>query len=270
LAQRLGRNHPTIRRLRALRREADRRRAEGVFMAEGLHLAREALGQSAPIELALFAPELLNTAEGRALAHELDVRGVPSMETGAAVLASLQDARSPQPILLLMPRPAWPVGVGCGSGALVVVAVGLQDPGNLGSLLRTADAAGATACFVTEGSVDPYHPRAVRASMGSIFRMPVAECDTNGAIALLRRRGLALLGAEAAAGTEYHRCDFRRAAALFFGGEGAGLPPAAREAMDESVRVSMRRGVESLSVGAAAAVVLFEASRQRAAQVPDL
>ena len=146
---------------------------------------------------------------------------------------------------------------------MIGVAHGIQDPGNLGSLFRTLQAAGATACFVADACADPFHPRAVRASMGSILGLPVLVEPTETLLPRLRDRGIALVAADASGEREYPQCDMTRALAVFFGGEGRGLPAELLAKLDESVRVPLHSGVESLSVGAAAAVLLFEAARQR-------
>jgi TrmH family RNA methyltransferase len=237
-------------------------------LAEGVHLAREALQSAADVELVVFSKRLSAREEGRELLLAVAHRHLSCAEADDAVLDSIQDARSAQPILMLVRRPCWPPDAGLdvrGPAPLAVAGVGIQDPGNLGSLLRTADAAGATACFVAEGSADPFHPRAIRATMGSIFRMPVFVDSEPGLLKRLRARGLRLIGAESTTGVLYNRCDLTRPAAVLFGAEGTGLPSTVRSEIDESIHVPMRKGVNSLSVGAAAAVVLFEAARQRGA-----
>jgi TrmH family RNA methyltransferase len=218
------------------------------------------------VELVLFSDRLAESTEGRDLLREIRRRRLSSEETDAAVLDGIQDARSPQPVLMLVRRPDPPPGAGLaepGAVPLVVGAVGIQDPGNLGSLLRTADAAGATAFVVAQGSADPFHPRAVRATMGSIFRLPLFLDTARNLFRQLRERGLRLIGAQPDAGLPYDRCDLARPTAILLGSEGTGLPRWLRDQLDESVHVPMREGVDSLSVGAAAAVVLFEAARQR-------
>jgi len=265
----LGRQHPTIRRLRVLRRDPARRRAESVLVAEGIHLAQEALATSrASVELVVLSPELGRTEEGRRLIAALRQSEVRCFETSDSVIQSLQDARSAQPILAVVRRPRWPPDSGLETaqpGALLAVAHGIQDPGNLGSLVRTLHAAGGTACFVDPGCADPFHPRAVRAGMGSMLRLPVLSEPTADLLPRLRERGIALLGADAAGEQEYQDCDLARSVAIFFGGEGRGLPPELLAELDETVRVPLQSGVDSLSVGAAAAVLLFEAARQRSA-----
>ena len=269
MLQVLGRQHPTIRRLRVLRTDATRRRAESVLVAEGIHLAQEALAAARDsIELVLLSPELSGSEEGRRLLARIRESEVPCFETSDSVIQTLQDARSAQPILTLLGRPSWPRDGGLSTASrnpLVGVAHGIQDPGNLGSLLRTLHAAGGTACFVDGAGADPFHPRAVRASMGSILRLPVFVEPTEQLLPRLRERRIALVGADASGEQDYSDCNMSRALAVFFGSEGRGLPPALLSELDETVRVPLHSGVESLSVGAAAAVLLFEAARQRRA-----
>jgi len=265
--QPLGRHHARIRRLRALRRDAALRQAEGHFVAEGYHLAAEALAASAPIELALVTPRVFEHEEGRALVERLARRGVELCSTSDSVMDGLQDARSAQPLLLSMPlRPVTLEAVlqASAGAALILVACGVQDPGNLGALLRSTEAAWGTGLIAVEGGADLHHPRAVRASAGSIFRLPACRSRLDLVLAALRDRGVQRLAADGNLGTEHTRSDLRASIALFLGSEGAGLDAAIRERLDGAVRIATRPEVQSLSVGAAAAVVLFEAARQRA------
>jgi len=263
----IGRNHPTIRRVRSLRRDRDLRDRQGVFLAEGPRLAREALASGAGIELAICTQGL-----EPALERGLRGSGVPLLRTSPAVHRALQDARSPQPILLLVRRPATRLEEllgGADGPALLVVAHGVQDPGNLGTILRTAEAAGASGMLVCGPSADLYHPRTVRATAGSIFRLPALQLDTASVPAALAAAGLQRVGSAPAAGRDYEQVDLRRPTAILLGGEGAGLPEPLRDATDVVARIPMAPGVESLSVGAAAAVLLFEAARQRRALSRD-
>jgi len=262
----LGRNHPLIRRLRALRRDAALRRSEQVLVAEGLHLAREAFAAGAAVERLVIAPSLEGKEEGRLLLDAARQRGVPVERVAERLMESLQDARSPQPVLSLVSwrRPtAEELLRAAGPDALVVVAHGVQDPGNLGSLLRTADAAGAAAFLVAGPAADLSHPRAVRATMGSLFRLPAAAAEAPEILRALRARGFRTIGTSPSATTTYDAEPWTGPSALFLGGEGAGLPPELLQELDATVSIPMRAGVESLSVGAAAAVLLFEAARRR-------
>jgi len=264
----LSRTHALARRLRALRGDAALREAEGVFVAEGIHLAQEALKTGATIEAAVVSPRLATTAEGRELARLLHATGIEAHESSEATLDALQDARSPQPIVLIVRRdpPALSdVAAGRGGTPLLVVACGVQEPGNVGALLRTADAAGATGFVTTAGCAHLTHPRAVRASMGGIFRVPAVEATMADVLEEVRRRRFTVIGADARGEVDCDAADWGGPVALFLGGEGAGLPSQVRERLDQRVAISMAPGVESLSVHAAAAVLLFTAARRRRA-----
>jgi TrmH family RNA methyltransferase len=264
----LSRTHPIARRFRALRGSAALRDSEGVLVAEGVHLATDALSSGAAIEVGVVSPRLSESREGRALADRLREAGIPVHVCSETTLGTLQDARSPQPIVLIVRRvsPALEAVVtGRGGSPLLVVACGVQEPGNLGALLRTADAAGATGFVVTPGSANLTHPRAVRASMGAVFRLPAVDATVDEVFEDVHSRQFTVVGAEARGGTTYDTVDWTVPIALFLGGEGAGLPRDLAAALDLRVAVPMAPGVESLSVNAAAAVLLFEAARKRRA-----
>jgi TrmH family RNA methyltransferase len=263
----LGRNNDLIRKLRELRRDGKQRRDTGLYLAEGRHLAAEALRSRAPVELFLVSPALREDAKGRSLLQAIAGSGHPLHETSDSVLDSLQDARSAQPVLALVGfRERQPEDLlqALGDRPLIAVAHGIQDPGNLGSIMRSADAAGADALVQTGESADLYHPRTVRATMGSIFRMPATAASPDRLLKMLSNLKIATLAADASASSAYHDVDMSRPTALFFGRESDGLPESLVAALDGTVSIPMRNGVESLSVGAAAAVLLFEAARQRA------
>jgi RNA methyltransferase, TrmH family len=262
----ISRSHAIAKRLRALRSDRDLRDREGVLVAEGPHLADEALRSGMSIELAIASPRLLAASQGRALAARLSAAGVPLHEASDGTLEGLSDARSPQPVIVLVRRPLAGLehALRPRSGeALVVVACGIQDPGNLGAIVRAADAAGASGVVTTPGSADLFHPRAVRASAGAIFRLPALEEAVGTVQRAIETEGLKLVGADPRGTHRYDAFDWRPKTALVLGGEGAGLPPELAPHLDARIAVPMRPGTESLSVGQAAAVLLFEAARQR-------
>ena len=264
----LSRTHALARRLRALRGNAALREAEGVFVAEGIHLALEALKTGATIEAAVVSPRLSTNEEGRDLARRLAATGIEVHESSDATLDALQDARSPQPVVLVVRRepPALSAVIaGRGGTPLLVVLCGVQEPGNVGALLRTADAAAATGFVTTPGCANLTHPRAVRASMGAIFRLPAVEAALDEVLEEVKSLEFRVIGAETRGAVDYDAADWGGPVALFLGGEGGGLPQEARKHLDLRVVVPMAPGVESLSVNAAAAVLLFTAARKRGA-----
>jgi TrmH family RNA methyltransferase len=147
---------------------------------------------------------------------------------------------------------------------LVLVAIGVQNPGNLGGLLRTAEAAGASGAVLTGGTADPLSWKALRGSMGSALRLPhLRERSLTTALDLLTARGLRLAATVAHGGTAYDQADLRGPVALLLGNEAAGLPEEAVARATVQITIAVRPPVESLNVGVAAGILLFEAARQR-------
>jgi len=251
-----------------LYREREAREAAGLFLAEGLHLAIDAVRAGATVELALIGDGLAGRPEGAAVEQSLRSAGIETHHCADGVLDSLQQARTPQPILLLVRQPAATPQqlLGAERGTpLVVVADGVQDPGNLGTILRTAEAAGATGFIAAGTGADLFHPRTVRATAGAIFRLPALRM----AAAEFRRRadatGLGGVVTDTRGECDLLDCPLQGPCALVFGSEGAGLQPDWHAWAVRRVRIPMAPEVESLSVGAAAAVLLYEARRQRGA-----
>ncbi len=261
----LGRSHPVLGRIRRLRKSRAAREEEAVFLAEGVHLAQEAVQHGAAIERALITRRLSTTGEGERLQSELERSPFPLAEISEKAMDSIQDTRSPQPVTLVVRREdrefqalwsAFP--------AAVVVPCGLQDPGNQGGILRTADAAGCTGFAALGTGADLYHPRAIRSTMGSIFRLPaVNRPDPRELLEELERADIPRIGAIPGSGVPYDRYDWTGPFALFLGPERGGLAQEVEERLDLRVHVPMRPEVNSLSVGAAAAAILFEAARRR-------
>jgi TrmH family RNA methyltransferase len=263
----LARTHAIVRRIRELRRSRERRDDERVLVAEGYHLADEALTCKASIEMAIVSSAIDSSEQGARIKQRIVAAGVAIHETTDSILESLQDARSPQPVLLVVQRSESNLAATLAARpgpALVAVTHDLQDPGNLGSILRTADGAGSTALIACGDGVDLYHPRAVRATMGSIFRLPAIAARPDEVIDALCTAGIDNIGATPTAQFDHVRCDLRGPVALWIGREGCGLPADVMRSLDRSVRIRMAPGVESVSAPAAAAVLLFEARRQRA------
>ncbi|MBZ5512306.1 MAG: RNA methyltransferase [Acidobacteriia bacterium] len=152
-------------------------------------------------------------------------------------------------------------------GPLIVAAAGVQDPGNLGTIIRSAEAFGAAGLLVGAGTVSPYNPKVVRASAGSLFRLPVVGVEFPAVLAALRDRGLKLLATSSHKGTALEEADLTGGVVVLIGNEGAGLPKEIMRQVDGQVSIPHAPGVESLNAGMAASIVLYEASRQRRAPV---
>jgi TrmH family RNA methyltransferase len=181
-----------------------------------------------------------------------------------ALVASLSDARTPQGLVALAERPQPAVERIFAGTPLVLVADAVQDPGNLGALLRSAEAAGATGALLTTGCADPFSWKALRGSMGSAFRLPLATgLALEAALERLAARGVVVYATAADGEKRYDEADLRGPVAVVVGSEGRGLAPATQRQASARLRVPLAAPVESLNVAVAAALVLFEAARQR-------
>ena len=238
---------------------------EELALLEGIKLTEEALAAGLALVEVAAGPSLVESERGRLLLGELSARGVNVRALSADLLSSLSEVETSQGVLALARRPGFPEDqLYAGPAPLVLVAVGVQNPGNLGGLLRTAEAAGASGAYLCEGCADPFSWKALRGSMGSAFRLPhLRGLEPAEALRRLRQRGLATLAADARGEAVYDRLDLRGPLAVVVGAEGSGLPPDLAGRVDHRVRIPMQGAAESLNVGVAAGVLLFEAARQR-------
>jgi TrmH family RNA methyltransferase len=185
------------------------------------------------------------------------------------VLERVADTVTPQPVLAVLPMLSMlgePAALEAAPGSLVVVLVDVRDPGNAGTVLRAADASGCQAVFFASDSVDPYNPKTVRASAGSLFHLPLGvRNDAAGLAAELAATGYRTLATVVQDGDDYAGIDWRVPTALFLGNESSGLDPTLSGQLSGSLAIPMAGRAESLNVGVACAVVCFEALRQRRA-----
>lgn len=238
----------------------------------------EALAAGLVFRGALVASDLGRTARGTALVAELARHAVPVEEIGGRTLVQLSDTETPQGIVAVIEPPQWvseDLVLGPGAVALVIDAV--QDPGNVGTLIRTAHALGAAGTVVLRGSADPTSPKALRAAMGATFRHPVILLDDAGFIAWARQHAVTLWAA-AADGIPLPRGLATRrkgkggaggeaaeegAIAVIVGNEGAGIRPQLNAVAAQRVAIPLAQGAESLNVAVAAGILLYEVTRGR-------
>jgi len=262
----LGRRAAPIGALRRLARSSRERERQGAFVADGVRLLEEAVGRGAAIRLALTSSRLEREPRGRALAKALGERAARCCEATEEAIAAILGMERHQGVVAEIERRLHPLAsiLGQPSRPPLLVACGVQDPGNLGSLLRVAAAAGGGGLLATSGTADPWNPKAVRGSAGAIFHLPVAAgLEGTEMLHELGRASYTPVMAVASGGTPHFRIDWRRPVALVLGSEGAGVPPELRGLISESVSLPMAAAVESLNVLAAAAVLLYEAARWR-------
>jgi TrmH family RNA methyltransferase len=244
-----------------LARDARARSAERAFVVEGPRAIGAALDRGGALE-ALYCSTGADVAFAE-LVGRAEAAGVPVARLKEGVLERLGTTVTPQPVLAVARMPETTFDDITGDG-LVVVAVELGDPGNAGTLVRSAEASGAAAIVLSAGSVDAYNPKVVRASAGAIFGIPVMEgCTAVEALDALSRQGRRRLAADARAGTPYDEVDFAAPTAIVLGNEAHGVPAALEAQLDGQVCVPMHGPAESLNVAMAGTVLCFEAARQR-------
>lgn len=252
-------------RLRWVRRLSEDRRArrrEGLWVAEGVRLAEEVLREGLPVRLWVLE-EGWGTAggrEGRVRAW-LEARGDQVLEVKRGLLRAVADTETPQGVMGVFAAPTWSTERVLAGDGPVVVLDRLQDPGNLGTIARTAEGAGACGLLLGPGCADPGSPKALRASAGALLRLPAARVDDP--IALLRGAGRTLYATAGQGGAVYDEARFVSPLALLLGQEGGGLNPRWRGAAELLLTIPMAGRLESLNVASTAAVILFEAARQR-------
>jgi TrmH family RNA methyltransferase len=235
-------------------------------VAEGAELIRCALDAGAPVESIYVSPEGGSDAPTQEVARRATEAGIRVFPLAAGVLERVADTVTPQPVLAVLPMLDEPAADVLASrpGALVVVLVDVRDPGNAGTVLRATDASGATAVIFGADSVDPYNPKTVRASAGSLFHIPfVVRHDPAEVAEELAAAGYRTLGTVVRAARDYADLDWTVPSALFVGNESSGLDPALCATLDHTVAIPMEGRAESLNVGVASAVFCFEAARQR-------
>jgi len=252
-----SRQNALVKRFRDVARGEDPDR----MLLDGDHLLREAIGSGIRIEAAAFADRV----DGIELMRGAERGGADVVRVSDQVLTAMSPVREPSGVVAVAVKPALSLDdVLAKSPALVVMLSDVQDPGNVGAVIRAAEACGATGVVCSAATADPFGWKALRGAMGSTFRVPVvSKHDLDHAIAQARARGLRVFATTAREGTPLPDCDLRTPVAILFGSEGRGLRDRIVAAADARVTIPMQRPVESLNVAVAAALVVYEAARQR-------
>ncbi len=250
-----------IKRLVSLRKKRKARETEGVYIVEGIRMAKEAPADQIREIYVAESFEQRSQDEAMRIAER---SGAALQVLTDPVFAHVSDTQTPQGILLVMERKTYTPDDLMGEGALILLLENLQDPGNLGTLFRSAEAAGATGIIAGDNSVDFYSPKVVRSTMGSLFRVPFLYADDlTPAMTTLKERGVTIYGASLSGKTDYDQADYRKDTAFLIGNEGSGLSEAALQCADTKICIPMQGKVESLNAAVAGSILLFEAARQR-------
>ena len=255
-----SRHNPLVKRFRDLARSGA---TDEALLLDGQHLLEEAIAADVPIEVAAFSER---HAEGRLLslaARTLRI-GAKTVTVTNQVLAAISPVQHPSGVVAIARRPAAGLDrVFAKQPPLVVLLSEVQDPGNVGAIVRAAEGCGASGLVAGVATADPFGWKALRGAMGSTFRLPVARCRIEPALEAARASGARVFATVARGGTLLPASDLSGPAAILLGGEGGGLPAAWLDAADARLTIPMLGRVESLNVAIAAALILYEATRQR-------
>lgn len=247
-----------IKNLIQLQKKGKTRREQDVFVAEGIKMYREA-----PKELVERVYISKSFSEREEAAELLDCRNLEIVED--RIFQAAADTKTPQGILAVIRRQHYTLQqVTAGKAPMLMVLENLQDPGNLGTILRTGEGAGVTGIILSADTVDIYNPKTIRSTMGSIYRMPFCYAENLGqVIGELKRRGITVYAAHLKGTKDYDAPDYRKGCGFLIGNEGNGLTEELAAQADEYIRIPMCGRVESLNAAVASAVLMYEAFRQR-------
>ena len=249
-------HNPQVQMLRDLQK-AKNRRETGLFLAESVKMVREA------IALGLCRTLIVDgrlQEECAALMESARAQGCEILLVTAAIMQAISEQKTPQGVCCTVRIPKEPQAL---SGSLIVAMDGVQDPGNVGTILRTADAAGFDGALLSGACADLYGAKTLRATMGSVFRVPVRRtADLPGALEEMKARGYAIVATELGGADFYAHCPHERAV-LVIGSEGRGVSEAVRAAATHHLALPMRGGAESLNAAVAAGIMIYEMARER-------
>ncbi len=232
--------------------------SQGTIGLEGVHLIQEVLRSGMQLATVFIANDSHRLLDDLNIPKDLEILSLPQ-----AVLDSAVSTESPQAIAALAHRPSWTRSSVLHSGALILVLSGIQDPGNLGTILRSAEAFGATGVISLPGTVNCWNPKTMRASAGSVFRVPVLELNSEECFRMLRAAGIRTLAAMAHKAEPLGAIDLSVPSAFVIGSEGSGLKAEVASLCDARITIPCPGPVESLNAAVAASVLLYESSRQR-------
>jgi TrmH family RNA methyltransferase len=235
-----------------------------LFLIEGAREAARAIGAGIEVVEAFLCPELCDSAERKEATELAAAAAKAVLHVTPEVFAKIAFGERAEGTLLVAEAPQRRLeDIALPAKPLAAVVEGIEKPGNFGAVLRSADGAGVSAVIAADGGHDLYNPSAIRASLGAIFTLPVCAAASDETLAWLRSQGLAIYAARPGGGKPYHQADFTRPAAIVLGSEAHGLSSVWTGDDVTAIELPMRGVVDSLNVSAAAAVLFYEAQRQR-------
>jgi len=258
--------HNQIVKLAAALRQKKNRDETGLFMAEGVRLVEEAATSGWLIETCFFTERALSSERTRGLLDNLKAAGCRMIKVMDAIYDKISDTKQPQGIMVLVKKRSSDLAQLLSGPALplIVVLDGIQDPGNVGTVIRTADATGCTGVVLTKGCADLFSAKTVRASMGSLFHLPVIEgLEYRDIVSFLVKNTINIVATSLDCSSVYFESDFKQPVAIVFGNEGKGVSEEMLDVANSKIHIPIVGRAESLNVAASAAVILYEVVRQR-------
>ena len=255
--------NPKIKKLLQLQQKSSERRKEGLFVVEGQRELLHCLEAGFVVDTVFWCPKLFDEGEYTERLRSL-LDGKKCYELTEAVYSKIAYRGSTEGIVAEMKeRPMTLNDLNLKQNPLIVVLESVEKPGNLGAVLRSADASGADAVIVCDSLTDLYNPNLIRSSIGAVFTVPVVACSSAECIAFLKRNNISILTAQLQDSQLYYDSDMTGGTAIVMGTEATGLTNQWREAATTHIRIPMLGQLDSLNVSVSAAILLFEAVRQR-------
>lgn len=254
-----SRQNPLVKQLRRALAQGEPT-DEGYVAIEGVRLIEEAIRSGLRLHTIFFSKSASVRAER--LLPQIG-KNVEAVLLSDDIFASAVATEHPQGAAALVTAPKFELEKVVAPGALLVVVLGIQDPGNLGTILRSGEAFGASGVILAEGTVSMFNSKVVRAAAGSLFRLPCVSAPSGDVMPLLRKRGIRIVATTSHKGTALPQADLTGGVAVLIGNEGAGISRELLAKADERVMIPHSSQVESLNAGIAASIILYEAARQR-------
>jgi RNA methyltransferase, TrmH family len=263
ISQLTSRNNPLLKTIRLVL-SSSHRAPKGLVVAEGIRVLEEVLKHSCKISAVIVSESYGNSAREEELLRSLISQEVRICRTDSNLFSSVSDVETPQGIIALVSVPEVTLNASLpGNKTLILFALGIQDPGNLGTLIRASAAAGVSLICTSKGTVSARNPKAIRASAGAFFRLPVIEhVEISEFLRYCALHQIRLYRTDVREGLPHTEADLRSRCAIMLGNEGSGIAMQKFEDI-QAVHIPMAEGIESLNVAVAGAILLFEASRQR-------
>jgi TrmH family RNA methyltransferase len=253
-----------LKQIHKLKTEKEREKG-GKFLIEGLHLCQEALSSNWEVELVLFSSEFEKSSGNQRLVEDFSKRGIVIFRVKKKEIDKLADTETPQGIVALVKKKKFTLSKDfLKKSSLLLGLDNIRDPGNLGTMIRTADAAGTNGVLFSKGCVELYNPKVIRSTMGSIFHLPVVEgLDLKEVLPEMKVSGFKIFSSEVHEGKNYSRISYPEKICLLIGSEASGISKEISNLADERIKIPIFGKAESLNASVAAGILLYEIVRNK-------